>query len=587
MSIWNLGKFYKELSRMWAVNKIFTELILDEFVSRLYRGKGLARRSLGKRFLAGLIRRILRRERGTVPFPVAFRKALERLGPTYVKFGQILSLRSDFLPDRITRELRKLQAQVPSIPFHEVKRVIEQEFKMPLTMIFKEFDEAPLAAASLAQTHIARLKNGTKVVVKVQRPGIVSLIKYDISIMRRMARLGSRIPVVRDYNPSNIVEEFANYTFRELDFSVEGKNADKFSHNFRDWPDVQFPNIFWEYTSTRVLTMEFIPGIPPDSDARLKKAKIDTKKLAVRGTHAILKMLYIDGFFHGDPHPGNLFVVDRTNIAFIDLGMIGSFSKEVKRNMFLYFYNMVIQEFEHATKYLVALCVPGPRSDEAGFRRELSEKIATWSGAGFKEYSLGNLILETMNIGAKYRLYFHGDLVLMSKCLITIEAVGNILDPDLDIAKVSEPFMQKIFLDQFSPVEIGKKFLNAVPDYMKILETLPATGLDLVENIQKGVVTVRVDDSDEGGRERLMGGSGRYGRRSGTMGFRGYPFLSAACLLSGSILAIGDKAPGGYIDFIRGLEDFPLMAGVMFLTGGFFGLVTLWSNYKFGKAASR
>ncbi len=487
-----MRRAYYEIRRMLAVNSIVVDLLIDVFISYLYRPRGLRPRSFSRRFVAGFVRRIFRRPKNFARFPVQFRRTLERLGPTYVKLGQILSLRDDMLPERITVELRKLQSQVPPIPYSDAKGVIEAEFNMPIRHIFAEFSEVPVASASLAQAHIAKLRSGQKVVVKVQRPGITRLISDDINVMRRLAFVMERIPKIRDYRPVHFVEEFAKYTMRELDFAQEGKHADMFRENFADWDDIMFPKIYWDYTSRRVLTMEFVDGIKPDDREKLKRLGINGPKLAARGAQAVLKMLYIDGFFHGDPHPGNMFIVDRNKICLIDLGMIGSFTPETRNNMFLYYYFMVIREFDHATSYLVKLTEPGRRADVAGFRLELAEQIKRLSGAGFKEYSLGRLIFDTMNIGAKHRLYFHGDLVLSSKCIITIEAVGAILDPKMDLAKVSRPMMEKIFAEQMSLARYGKSILRALPDYLEYAEKIPDQLLKTIGMISSGKFQVEV-----------------------------------------------------------------------------------------------
>lgn len=494
-----MRRVYYEIRRMLAVNSIFIDLLIDAFIAYLYRPRGLRPRSFGRRLLAGTVRRIFRRPKNFARFPVQFRKTLERLGPTYVKLGQILSLRDDMLPERITLELRKLQSQVPPIPFSDAKRVIEQEFNLPLRHIFAQFEEKPVASASLAQAHIAHLRNGQKVVVKVQRPGITQLISDDINVMRRLAAIMEYIPRLRDYRPAHFVEEFAKYTMRELDFAQEGKHADMFRENFKDWNDIIFPEIYWDYTSRRVLTMEFIEGIKPDDREKLKKNGINGARLAARGAQAVLKMLYIDGFFHGDPHPGNMFVVDKTKFCFIDLGMIGSFSPEVRNNMFLYYYFTVIREFDHATSYLVRLTEPGRKADVAGFRAELAEQIKRWtSAAAFKEYSLGRLIFDTMNIGAKHRLYFHGDLVLSSKCIITIEAVGAILDPKMDLSKVSRPMMEKIFAEQMSLARYGKSILRALPDYLEYAEKIPDQILKTIGMVSSGKFQIEITRPPEG-----------------------------------------------------------------------------------------
>lgn len=551
-------RFYNELRRAWAVNNAIIDLALDVFISRLYQQKGLGHRSWKKRLAAGIIRRILRRQKTRAPFPVQFRRTLERLGPTYVKLGQILSLREDMLPERICKELRKLQNQVPPISFKEVKQVIESEFNLPLSLIFAEFEPEPIAAASLAQAHIARLKTGEKVVVKVQRPGIQRLIIDDINIMRRLAAIMEKIPGLRDYRPAHFVEEFASYTMRELDFTQEGKHADTFRQNFADWPEVIFPKIYWQYTSRRVLTMEFIEGIKPDDAKKIKALGIDGKRIAEIGARAIIKMLFIDGFFHGDPHPGNMMIVDKNKICFIDLGMIGSYSPETRRNMFLYYYFMVIREFEHATRFLVNLTEPGPKADEAGFRRELAEAIKQWSSAAnFKEYSMGRLIFDTMNIGARYQLYFHGDLVLSSKAIITIEAVGAILHPDMDLSEISRPMMEEIFRMQLSPRRFTQALLKALPDYLEFFENLPKTVLKATEIVSDGKIQVNLPAEVKT-------------KKTNKSFSQTWGIFSLVSLVLGALLAVNPETPGPIVESLPFLAGLPVLA-LLFLGAGFLG----------------
>ncbi|MCX7632221.1 MAG: AarF/UbiB family protein [Turneriella sp.] len=488
---------YSEIRRLLTVLSIVIQFSLDLLVSYLYRPRGLRPRSLTRRIIAFIVRLILRRPAGIIRFPVRLRQTIERLGPTYVKLGQILSLREDILPRRITYELRNLQTKVPPISFEEAKRVIEGEFNVPLRHIFKEFSPKPIGSASLAQAHIAYLRSGEKVVVKVQRPGIIPIIMNDLRLMKRLAWVLQQIPYIRDFQPQKLIQEFADYTTRELDFTKEGKHADIFRENFKDHDDVIVPKIYWEYTTPKVLTMEFIEGIKPDDSEKLRRLGIDGPRVAALGTRVVIKQLFIDGFFHGDPHPGNIFIVGKDKFCMIDLGMIGQFTPKTMNAMFLYYYYLIIRDFETASKYMVGLTETVPNSDIAGFRAEIEEIGKRWIGAGFKNYSLGKLILNSMNAGAKYKLYFNKDIMLAIKAIVTIEAVGFILDPHMDLARVSLPIMSEVFVMRMSPLRMAKPMLRALPDYLDFLEKAPATLLRTLGMVSSGKFQVEMVEKVE------------------------------------------------------------------------------------------
>ena len=479
-------KTYAEIRRLIVVNGIFVRFLIDLFISRLYRPRGLRRRTFRRRLLSAILRRIFRRPAGLIHFPEKVRQTLESLGPTYIKLGQILSLREDLLPDRITKELRNLQTKVPPISFEEAKWMVESEFNLPLRHVFKEFSPKPIGSASLAQAHIAYLRNGQKVVVKVQRPGIIPIITSDIQIMRRLAWVMSKIPYLKDFQPREMIEEFAAYTMKELDFTQEGKHADIFRENFKEMDDVILPKVYWEYTTKKVLTLEFIEGVKPDDSEKLKKLGVNGSKVAALGSRVVLKQLFIDGFFHGDPHPGNLFIVGSERICMIDLGMVGQFTPETKNNMFLYYYYLIIRDFDTAAKYMIAFTKYTPNSDAEGFKKEINEIGQRWLGAGFKNYSLGRLILNAMNAGAKYKFYFNKDIILAIKSIVTMEAVGHILDPNMDLVKVSLPMMTEIFLSRFSPARMAKPLLRSLPDYLDVLEQAPDTILKTLGMVSTG-----------------------------------------------------------------------------------------------------
>jgi ubiquinone biosynthesis protein len=479
-------KTYAEIRRLLSVTSILIQFALDMIVSTLYRPRGLRRRSFARRMLAITARLVLRRPAGIVRFPVRLRQTIERLGPTYVKLGQILSLREDLLPRRITYELRNLQTKVPPISYEEAKKVVEGEFNVPLRHIFKEFAPKPVGAASLAQAHIAYLRNGQKVVVKVQRPGIIPIMTSDLRIMQRLAWILQQIPYIQDFQPQKLIQEFSDYTMKELDFTQEGKHADIFRENFKDDSDVILPKIYWEYTTKKVLTLEFIEGVKPDDTEKLKKLGINGPRVAALGARVVIKQLFVDGFFHGDPHPGNIFIVGTEKFCMIDLGMIGQFTQKTMNAMFLYYYYLIIRDYETASKYMVGLTETTPHSDIAGFRAEIEEIGKRWIGAGFKNYSLGKLILNSMNMGARYKLYFNKDIMLAIKAIVTIEAVGYILDPKMDLARVSLPMMSEIFIGRISPARMAKPILRALPDYLDFIEQAPATLLKTLGMVSSG-----------------------------------------------------------------------------------------------------
>ncbi|RME91614.1 MAG: AarF/ABC1/UbiB kinase family protein [Candidatus Hydrogenedentota bacterium] len=536
--------------------RILFDLSIDLMIMKIAQPKGLARVGIGKRVFVGFLRIIFRRQKSALSYPAHFRRALERLGPTFVKLGQALSLRDDMLPTRFTRELQKLQAEVPAIPFSDVIAVIESQFGMPAQMVFKEIEKEPVAAASLAQTHLAKLRSGQRVIIKVQRPGIRQLMISDINIMRRVVAILQKFPFVQNYRPSEFVEEFADYTMRELDFTQEGKNADKFRENFKENRSVLFPRIYWDYTTPMVLTMEFIDGVSPTEHQKLKRLGIDAKKVAKIAAEAVLQMLFIDGFFHGDPHPNNIIIVGRSKVAWIDLGITGTFSDHVRKEMFLYYYYMVHGEYEQAVQYFMKLVTPGPKADPETFQKELAEEIKKWASSTSKEYSMGRLILETVNIGARNQLYFPRDLLLSSKAIMALEAVGRNLDPDLNMAEISKPYLEKIFLSEMSPLKWGKAIATTLPDYIDFLESLPQNLIKTLNMFASGKIRVELAENSQ--EEKVSPTA------------RSYPYLSAASLLAATFFAISENTPGPVIDNIPFLAGMPYLAAGFFLLSGIF-----------------
>ena len=424
------------------------------------------------RLIAMLCRPFVRPDLRDLPFPVQLRRRLELLGPTYIKLGQILSLREDILPRAITAELRRLLDQLPVVPFERFVELVEEGLDRPVVAMFKAIDHQPLGSASIAQIHRATTLAGDDVVLKVVKPGIPILLRRDARLLTALAALLNL--VIPRYQPRRIIGEFVDYTMREVDLEREATNAETFAANFADLPDIVFPRIFREYSASRVLCMEFLDGWRPDADAARALPVEDREHLVDLGAESIIRMIYRDGFFHADLHPGNLLILPGAKVGFIDVGMVGQLDGDLRHLLLYYYYSLVMGDAESAARYLTAIAQAGPRSDVAGFRREVTEISSRWRHAArFESFSLAQLVLLSLSRGARYHMYFPVELVLMVKALITFEGVGHVLLPGIDVATVSRTHIRNVFLDQFNPLRVVKEELRGAPDLLDAFVKMP------------------------------------------------------------------------------------------------------------------
>lgn len=441
------------------------------------RGYGLARMTgaLTGPFLDAQLREMR--------FPVQLRRRLEILGPTYIKLGQVLSLREDILPREITDELKNLLDRLPAVPLRRLEQIIEKDLQRQISSMFEWIDPIPLGSASIGQTHRARTLEGDDVVVKVVKPGNRELLRRDTILLNM---LGSFLQTFLErFQPKKVLREFTVYTQRELDLRREADNAETFSANFKDMPDVVFPRIYRQYSGRDVLCMQFLRGLKPGAPEAQSLSSEDRDRLIDLGAASIIRMLYRDGFFHADLHPGNLLVLPGPQLGFIDLGMVGRFSDELRRTLMYYYYCLVTGDPENAARYLAMVAQPLRGGDPTGFRREVEEVCRRWSRASnFKEFSLAQLIMLSVAQGVRFRMYFPVELVLMVKALVTFEGVGQILKPGFDVAAVSQKHVNAIFLQQFSPWRLAKDSLRGAPDVVDALVKAPllvTEGLRMIE----------------------------------------------------------------------------------------------------------
>jgi ubiquinone biosynthesis protein len=467
--------------RAMTTNRHIAGLVLGALVSfvrtRRAEGNGRGLRFVPLRIAAFVARPFVRRDLAGLPFPVQLRRRLELLGPTYIKLGQILSLREDLLPKDVTAELRNLLDRLPVVPFPDLIRTVEKDLGRPVDEMFLWVDPTPCGSASIAQAHRATTKEGDPVILKVVKPGVRETLRRDVKLLRILGR--ALQVVLPRYQPRRIVDEFCHYTLREVDLRLEADNLETFAANFADEPEVVFPEVYREYSAQDVLCMEYLDGLRPDSPEAQALSVEDRQLLIDRGAGAIIRMLYRDGFFHADLHPANLIILPgdrdaRPRVGFIDLGMVGRLDDELRRTLLYYYYSLVMGDAENAARYLASGAVAGPDGDPAGFRRDVRDISSRWRrAASFESFSLGQLVLESVRRGAQYRMYFPVEMVLMVKALVTYEGAGHLLMPGFDVAEVSRRHVRTVFVSQFSPLRLVQDSLRNAPDLVDAMVKLP------------------------------------------------------------------------------------------------------------------
>jgi ubiquinone biosynthesis protein len=467
--------------RAMTANRHLAGLALGGLVAfvraRRAEGEGRGLKFVPLRLAALLARPFVRRDLARESFPVQLRRRLELLGPTYIKLGQILSLREDLLPRSVTTELRNLLDRLPVIPFPDFIAAVEKDLGRSAEEMFLWVDPTPCGSASIAQAHRATTREGDPVILKVVKPGVRETLRRDVRLLKILGRALQM--VLPRYQPRRIVEEFCHYTLREADMRLEADNLETFAANFADEPDVVFPAVFREYSGRDVLCMEFLEGLRPDSPEAQELSEEDRQRLIDRGAGAIIRMLYRDGFFHADLHPENLIILPGADggpprVGFIDLGMVGRLDDELRRTLLYYYYSLVMGDAENAARYLASGAVAGPDGDPAGFRRDVRDISSRWRrAASFESFSLGQLVLESVRRGAQYRMYFPVEMVLMVKALVTYEGAGHLLMPGFDVAEVSRRHVRTVFVSQFSPLRLVQDSLRNAPDLVDAMVKLP------------------------------------------------------------------------------------------------------------------
>ena len=425
--------------------------------------------------------------------PEHIRMAFEDLGPTFIKFGQILSTRADLLPPEYQAELAKLQDSAPPVPIAEVRAAIEGELGRPLEALFASFAETPLAAGSIGQAHLATLDDGTEVVVKVRRPGIVERVEEDLAILVEIAGVATgRWEAAAQYDAVGLIEEFAQTLRAELDYVREADNAERFAEMFAGDSSIHVPRVYRELSTSRVLTLERMSGLKISDLAGLDAARVDRPALARRATAALLKMIFEERFFHADPHPGNFFVKPNGTIALIDFGMIGEVDVRTRDRLGQLLTAVTSRDPERLVDAFFELGVGGRGAQREALQRDLEHLVAQAYGRELSEIRLGPLINEAQNVARKHHLRLPSNLALLLKALAMAEGLAAQLDPSFRMAEVLEPYARELMLRQSSPRAFARALGRAGIEASQLGTELPQRLRRLLADLERGGVEVSV-----------------------------------------------------------------------------------------------
>jgi len=421
------------------------------------------------------------------------REMLDELGPTFVKFGQLLSTRPDVMPPDIIAELRSLQDDVAPIPFADVRRVIEEEMDLTLEQAFLTFDETPIAAASIGQVHRATLPTGDEVVVKVQRPDAPRQVESDLQLMRSAARVvRERVRALDFIDSEALVEEFGRSIRQELDYQHEARNAETFRRNFGDSTEVAVPKVIWRYSSARVLTLEFLEGTQfADLDPEMRSPE-ERRELAYRMTDAWMTMIFRHGFFHGDPHPANILLLDDGRIGLVDFGLAGRLTEEDMTRLTRLFIDAATENVDALPRRLAELGLRYPPEQEGELREALGELYYRYYGSTVSNIDPLEVIREGLDLIYSLNLRLPTRFVILDKAIATLGAVGVELYPDFNVFEVARPYARQLLAERFSPRRMSLHAQAEVRELGGIARDLPYQVRDVMEQTRQGRLVVQI-----------------------------------------------------------------------------------------------
>lgn len=561
MPIPNLNRTFKNFQRLRQIINVFAKHGFGHIIARMNLG-----RYGPKRWRLFRLHRLSEAESITpLSVPERLRLAFEELGPTFIKLGQILSTRPDLISTEWIEEFKKLRSHASVFPFSEVRTIIERDLNHPLERIFSTFDPVPFAAASIAQVHYATLQTGEAVVVKVQRPHIADIINTDLNLLMILTRLLEKHVVEsRLYKPTELIREFARSIRREIDFTMEGANTDYFQRSFVENKNVKIPGVYWEFTNRRVLTLERIDGIPIDAIQKLEAGNLDRNQIAERLVDFFYEQIFSNGFFHADPHPGNLLVLADGRIGLVDFGMVGRMSGEMLQSICTWFVSILNRDVDRIVKTYVRMGILGDATNTAALKMEMTDFLDLYFNMPLARIRIGALLDEVFNASLRHQVHFPSALLMLGKTVVTIESVVMKLNPNFDLLTFSQPYVARLVLQQFEPKQWVKQMYGAVEDFAEMAKDLPLQLHQILQKLQKGNLKLELEHTS---LERLIG---EFDRITNRISFS----LIIAALIIGSSIILQDAHLLGY-KWVLGFMGY--------LTAGIFGIGLIISILRSGR----